>query len=124
MCTEEAAVLALIMEVCGCQVLTQVLPGGCMVAKGQKIGLWVATIETVDVPKVAIWSPNVFRIRPHLAEKSTTLDITNSWNFWTPCRFGVFHHPAWAVGSYSSSPPAAPTVGTKSTGGPSKIWQP
>ena len=75
MCTEEAAVLALIMEVCGCQVLTQVLPGGCMVAKGQKIGLWVATIETVDVPKVAIWSPNVFRIRPHLAEKSTTLLI-------------------------------------------------
>ena len=73
MCTEEAAVLALIMEVCGCQVLTQVLPGGCMVAKGQKIGLWVATIETVDVPKVAICSPNVFRIRPHLAEKSTTL---------------------------------------------------
>ena len=26
-------------------------------------------------------------------------------------------HPAWAVGSYSSGPPAAITVGTKSTGG-------
>ena len=85
MCTEEAAVLALIMEVCGCQVLTQVLPGGCMVAKGQKIGLWVATIETVDVPKVAIWSPNVFRIRPHLAEKSTTLDLL--------LIHGTFGHP-------------------------------
>ena len=32
-------------------------------------------------------------------------------------RFGVFHHSAWAVGSYSSSPTAAGTVGTKSTGG-------
>ena len=29
----------------------------------------------------------------------------------------MFRHPAWAVGSYSSGPPAAGTVGTKSTGG-------
>ena len=29
----------------------------------------------------------------------------------------MFHHPAWAVGSYNSSPPAAGMVGTKSTGG-------
>ena len=29
----------------------------------------------------------------------------------------MFHHPVWAVGSYSSGPPAAGTVGTKSTGG-------
>ena len=29
----------------------------------------------------------------------------------------MFRHPAWAVGSYSSGPPAAKTVGTKSTGG-------
>ena len=29
----------------------------------------------------------------------------------------MFPHPAWAVGSYSSGPPAAKTVGTKSTGG-------
>ena len=29
----------------------------------------------------------------------------------------MFRHPAWAVGSYSSGPPAANTVGTKSTGG-------
>ena len=28
----------------------------------------------------------------------------------------MFRHPAWAVGSYSSGPPAAETVGTKSTG--------
>ena len=28
----------------------------------------------------------------------------------------MFRHPAWAVGSYSSGPPAARTVGTKSTG--------
>ena len=32
-------------------------------------------------------------------------------------RFGMFRHPAQAVGSYSSGPPAAGTVGTKSTGG-------
>ena len=30
---------------------------------------------------------------------------------------GMFHHPAWAVRSYKSSPPAARSVGTKSTGG-------
>ena len=29
----------------------------------------------------------------------------------------MFRHPAWAVGSYSSGPPAAWIVGTKSTGG-------
>ena len=29
----------------------------------------------------------------------------------------MFRHPAWAVGSYSSGPPAANAVGTKSTGG-------
>ena len=29
----------------------------------------------------------------------------------------MFRHPAWAVGSYSSDPPAAGTLGTKSTGG-------
>ena len=29
----------------------------------------------------------------------------------------MFRHPAWAVGSYSSGPPAAGTVATKSTGG-------
>ena len=29
----------------------------------------------------------------------------------------MFRHPAWAVGSYSSGPTAAGTVGTKSTGG-------
>ena len=29
----------------------------------------------------------------------------------------MFRHPASAVGSYSSGPPAAETVGTKSTGG-------
>ena len=29
----------------------------------------------------------------------------------------MFHHPAWAVGSYSSGPPAARSAGTKSTGG-------
>ena len=29
----------------------------------------------------------------------------------------MFFHPAWAAGSYSSGPPAARTVGTKSTGG-------
>ena len=29
----------------------------------------------------------------------------------------MVRHPAWAVGSYSSGPPAAKTVGTKSTGG-------
>ena len=29
----------------------------------------------------------------------------------------MFRHPAWAVGSYSGGPPAAGTVGTKSTGG-------
>ena len=29
----------------------------------------------------------------------------------------MFHHPAWAVGSYSSCPLAAKAVGTKSTGG-------
>ena len=29
----------------------------------------------------------------------------------------MFRHPAWAVGSYSSGPLAAKTVGTKSTGG-------
>ena len=27
-------------------------------------------------------------------------------------RFEMFRHPAWAVGSYSSGPPAAKTVGT------------
>ena len=27
----------------------------------------------------------------------------------------MFHHPAWAVGSYSSGPPAARSAGTKST---------
>ena len=31
-------------------------------------------------------------------------------------RFGIICRPAWAVGSYSSSPSAARTVGTKSTG--------
>ena len=35
----------------------------------------------------------------------------------SPCRFGIFHHPAWAVGSYRSGPPAAGTVRSKSTGG-------
>ena len=30
---------------------------------------------------------------------------------------GMFRHPAWAVGSCSSGPLAARTVGTKSTGG-------
>ena len=69
-----------------------------MVAKGEKIVLWVATIETVDVPKVAIWNP--FRIPPYLAEKSTTLDITNSWNFWIPCRFGV--HSIWLIRNTSN----------------------
>ena len=29
----------------------------------------------------------------------------------------MFHHPAWAVGSYSSGPPAARSAGTKSAGG-------
>ena len=29
----------------------------------------------------------------------------------------MFNHPAWAVGSYSSGPPAAGTAGTKWTGG-------
>ena len=29
----------------------------------------------------------------------------------------MFRHPAWAVGSYSSGPPAAVTVGSKLTGG-------
>ena len=29
----------------------------------------------------------------------------------------MFRHPAWAVGSYSSGPPAAETARTKSTGG-------
>ena len=29
----------------------------------------------------------------------------------------MFRHPAWAVGSYGSGPPAANTVGTKSMGG-------
>ena len=29
----------------------------------------------------------------------------------------MFRHPSWAVGSYSSGPPAANTIGTKSTGG-------
>ena len=29
----------------------------------------------------------------------------------------MFHHPAWAVASYSSGQPAAGTVGIKSTGG-------
>ena len=29
----------------------------------------------------------------------------------------MFHHAAWAVGSCSSGPPAAGTVGTQSTGG-------
>ena len=29
----------------------------------------------------------------------------------------MFRHPAWAVSSYSSGPPAARAVGTKSTGG-------
>ena len=29
----------------------------------------------------------------------------------------MFGHPAWAVGSYSNGPPAARSVGTKSTGG-------
>ena len=29
----------------------------------------------------------------------------------------MFRQPAWAVGNYSSSPLAAGTVGTKSTGG-------
>ena len=33
-------------------------------------------------------------------------------------RFGMFRHPAWPVGSYSSSsPPAARILGTKSKGG-------
>ena len=43
----------------------------------------------------------------------------------------MFRHPAWAVGSYSSGPPAARAVGTKSTGGfteqmghPVPDWQP
>ena len=43
----------------------------------------------------------------------------------------MFCHPAWAVGSYCSGPPAAGTAGTKSTGGfteqmdhPVYIWQP
>ena len=31
--------------------------------------------------------------------------------------FWIFLHPAWAVGSYSSGPSAAGTVGTKVTGG-------
>ena len=31
--------------------------------------------------------------------------------------FGMFRHPAWAVGSYSSGPAAASAVRTKSTGG-------
>ena len=31
--------------------------------------------------------------------------------------FGMFRHPVWAVGSYSSGPLAASTVVTKSTGG-------
>ena len=35
-----------------------------------------------NLPKVAIWSPNGFRIHPHLAEKSTTLLI-----------HGTFGHP-------------------------------
>ena len=30
---------------------------------------------------------------------------------------GMFHHPAWAVGSYNSGIPAVRAVGTKSTGG-------
>ena len=29
----------------------------------------------------------------------------------------MFRHPAWAVGSYRSGPPAAGSAGTKSTGG-------
>ena len=29
------------------------------------------------------------------------------WLGWL--RFGMFHHPAWAVGSYSSGPPAGGT---------------
>ena len=32
-------------------------------------------------------------------------------------RSGKFRHPAWAVGSYSSGPSAARTIGIKSTGG-------
>ena len=31
--------------------------------------------------------------------------------------FWMFRHPAWAVGSYSSGPPTAGAVATKSTGG-------
>ena len=37
----------------------------------------------------------------------------------------MFRHPAWAVGSYSSGPLAAWTIGTKSTGGCSQQhWSP
>ena len=49
-------------------------------------------------------------------------NLSTGWQFLTVTTscwlgFGMFRHPAWAVGSYSSCPLAAKTVGTKSTGG-------
>ena len=48
--------------------------------------------------------------------------VNRGWLIWsvtTSCwpEFGMFRHPAWAVGSYSSGPSAAGTVWTKSMGG-------
>ena len=40
-----------------------------------------------------------------------------SWKTSNLLSFGIFRHPAWAVGSYSSGPAAAESAGTKWTGG-------
>ena len=55
-----------------------------------------------------------------IAFASGTVIHRTGWPIWTvttSCwlRYGLFCHPAWAVGSYSSGPSAAGTVRTKST---------
>ena len=57
-----------------------------------------------------------------LCQDDKGLWCTTGWPkcMWKTSRWvklGMFHHPAWAVASYSSGPAAARTVGTKSTGG-------
>ena len=40
-----------------------------------------------------------------------------TWKTSSSVGFGMFSHPAWAVGNYNSGPAAAESAGTKSTGG-------
>ena len=89
-------------------------------------------IDRMERPEASIQGYMLYLEWEMLAERGK-IEVTFSstgWpimmvktSFWL--RFEMFGHPAWAVGSYSSGPPAARSAGIKSTGGFYRMeWSP